>query len=91
MNSCFRRSLCYPLYRSWKLATTVWTDVKVTKMKNVLFSKKKKKLQILLKSGRRGILKVLLELKLLLERSERRDLLSKYTKKPIKPMFKTYV
>jgi putative effector of murein hydrolase len=27
MLACYRRSLCYPLYRNWQLTERVWKDV----------------------------------------------------------------
>ena len=47
--SCFRRALCYPLFRNYKLTKLVWKD-----------------LVILLKLGKRFILKSLLKVKSLL-------------------------
>ena len=43
---CFRRALCFPLYRNYELASLVWKDM-----------------VILLKLGKRAILKALLKIK----------------------------
>ena len=44
--TCVRRSLCYPLYRNWKLSLVVWNDV----------------CKLLKNSGKKGILQILLRL-----------------------------
>lgn len=58
--SSMRRSLTFPLHRSWTLSCKVWKDVKV-----------------MLKLGRRMMLRALLAVRHLLERAEQRRLLAR--------------
>jgi protein SHQ1 len=55
-----RRSLAYPLYRNFKLASKVWNDV-----------------SLLFQTGKRGLLRMLLQSKMIVERNEQTSIFSR--------------